>query len=81
LFVWILIVILLHLIKHFTHLKLQTCLQNIISRTSNQLVNYKGTHNDAITPHEIVAGYERTDNTTDQFCTQLVIITTHGLCT
>ena len=43
-------------------------------------MNYKGTHNGAITPHEIVAGYEGTDNTTDQFCTQLVIITTHGLC-
>ena len=53
-------------------------------RTSNQLVNYKGTHNGVITSHEIVAGYEGTDNTTDQLqhvhnCTQLVIITTHCL--
>ena len=36
------------------------------------------------TSHEIVAGYEGTDNTTDQLqhihnCTQLVIITTHCL--
>ena len=60
------------------------CTQHM--RTSNQLVNYKGTHNGVITSHEIVAGYEGTDNTTDQLqhihtCTQLVIITTHGLCT
>ena len=55
-------------------------------RTSNQLVNYKGTHNGVIISHEIVAGYEGTDNITDQLqhihnCTQLVIITTYGLCT
>jgi len=29
----------------------------------------KGAHNGAITPHEIVTGYEGTDNTTDQLRT------------